>query len=336
MAEPLIHNTIDLIARAVMAQLSAPDAVTTEGITGLRSSGSVTVANPTGSAIVLRRNTYMVPIVKGRVREKLLFKVAANPLTLDQNGITGGDWTIPATGSLAVGLASNVGGIRHNVDADTVFQFDPPLTTGLTQTAEAVAAFAGGTESAKGLVQQISFFEELASDEAQRDFFSAKLGNFPALMLTWLNTTPVEGRTSGARQGASRVRRQGRVMRESFALYVVTGRVQSDDKRRSEGLTILEAATRLLTDRMCNNDGEILSAFGAGLEVVSRGRLLRGPKSYVYSMQFRVARSFQPIDTRTYNQWLTLSLRQALPGIAGQVPPADDPLTVVDVREPMT
>jgi hypothetical protein len=323
MTESLALNTIEKLGRAILAQLSP--------MCGVRSTGTVTVTADAGADKVLQPNTYLVPVIGGQERSDLVFKVTRNPATVNANG-TGGAWTISGGATGSVAITSNVGGARHNLADGTTLRFSPEVE-GFVATATLDAAMVDGADTGQ-LVKEVAFFEDLDAANPSKDIFASLLARFPALMLAWQSTEPAEGTTAGLRQGSTRGARRVRFMRETFSLYAISGRLEGDTKRRQEGLLILQAATRLLTDRQCNDDGEALSSVGAGVEIVNRDRLARGAKHYIYFLSLRVNQTLQPIDSRTFNTWITSAIAQALPG--GEAPEPTGDLTVVDVEVDMT
>lgn len=323
MAEPLTLNTIERLARAIFAQLSP--------MTGARAAGSITVTATGSGNKSLPPNAYLLPVVGGSLREDLVFKTGRDPDTVAPNG-TGGAWAVNGGSSASVAITSNVGGARHNLAAGTVLRFDPPVQD-FEPTATVDADLAGGADDATQLLRRLAFFEEIDASNPQRDIFAAMLADYPAAMLVWAGTEPAEGMTAGLRQGSTRGARKVRFMRETFVLYLIVGRLASDAKRRQTGIVTMQAATRLLSDRQCNVDGETLSAIGAGLEVVGRDRLSRGQRHYIYSVALRANQVLRPIDERTFNVWATTTIGAALPGRTPPEPTA--PLPVVDFEQPM-
>jgi hypothetical protein len=320
LTEPLTLNTIEQLARALFAQLSP--------ITGGRSTGALQVTAEPGADAVLSRNAYLAPVVGGQYREELLFKVAANPATPD------GSWPIAAGATELVAITSNIGGTRQNVVAapgGTVFRFDPPQP-GLLPAALLLDDLAGGDDSDQ-LVRGLAAYEDLDSANPAIDAFAAKLTDLPALMLVWMSSTPVEGTTAGLRRGSSRQGRNVVIMREAFTLYVLVGNLVGDSRRRQLGSIIMQAATRLLTDRIANLDGETLSSIGA-VEIGSRTRLRRGAGLYIYALQLRTSQTLTPIETREFAPWLRTAIHETLPG--HEAPEPTDPIEVVDVEEPMS
>lgn len=324
MVEPLNLEANLRLSRALAAGL--------QPATGTRGTGTVTVTAVAGGADkVLQPNTYLLPVVGGKLRTELPYKVDRNPATVAANG-TGGAWTVAPGATAIVAIKSNVGGAQHNQTAGTVFRFDPPLEDfEATATLDTNITDADDTDQ---LIKRVHFFEDLDGAGPNKDIFAAMLGQFPSAMIVWEGSAPAEGLTAGMRQGSTRVRRQGRVMRETFGIYIVAGRLETDHRRRRVGMLAVESATRLLTDRQCNDDGEGLSSIGAGVEIVSRQRFARSPKHYIYGITLRCNQTLQPIDSRTYSTWIATRIHGSLPG--REAPEPTDELEIVDVTQSMT
>lgn len=308
----LTTNYIVQRGRALLAQCSP--------VTGTRATGPV-LATATAGDVVVPRNTYLVPIRNGTLLPHHLYKVAPNPDTLASNG-TGGDWTVEAGGT-SLTILSNVGGARHNLAEGEQLQWDPPVP-GLEPL---VTVEAGGlTGGTIGAVEATSFYEEMAADT----LLKAGLGHFPALMVVWKGTSPAEGKSLGLSKGRSRVARRTILWYETYYLYVIASRAESDPLRRREGLEILEDISGLLSDRSTNDDREALTVHaGGGVEIQARDRLPLGPKAqgkmYVYFLTLRLSRTQKPIDNRVFNPWLRTTMQVPLA--------ADPPLAAKDVLD---
>ncbi len=302
LAEPLTANSIERLARALLSTL-AP-------ITGTRATGTVTA-----TALVdgtLPRNAHLLPVVGGQLRDDLVFKTA-EAVTL-------------TAGAHVVDIISNVGGARQNLPAGTVLRFDPPIE-GFAPTVTLDASMTGGSDTGQ-LLKSLAFFEDLNTADPSRDIFASKLGEYPGAMMIWSQSEPAEGAMAGLRQGSNRGGRRVKFMRESFVLYVVVGRLGGDSSRRQDGLVVLQAITRLLSDRMQNDDGEQLSSVGAGVEITGRARLSRGETHYIYGLRMRVNQVLEGFDSRTFNPWTLTTFEGALPG--RDVPEPIELLTIVD------
>jgi hypothetical protein len=316
MPEPLAFNAIERLARALLAALSPA--------TGVRATGAITVtALPGAEPVELPANTYLRPIVGGQLIEALYKTTVPTP---------GDVWTVlPAAPESGIAITSNVGGARHNLPAGTVFRFDP-VPDGLAPTATLDADMVDGSD-AGALVRSVAFFEELDAANPEKDIFASILTT-PAIMLVWTMSEPAEGALGGLRQGANRGSRSVKFWRENYVLYVVTARLASDTARRQEGLIIAQAATRLLTDRMRNDDGEQLSSVGGGVEVIGRARYRRDARRYIYALRLRVNQTLEPVlDGRVFQRWLRTQYVGAAPG--GEPPEPIQDLVVVDTLEPM-
>lgn len=312
MAEPLAFNTIEQLGRAIFATLAPA--------TGVRATGSITVeALGSGEPAILPANTYLLPVIGGQLRDDLVFK-------------TTDEWSLPrGTQEAGVTIKSNVGGLRHNLPAGTVLRFNP-TAEGFAATATLDADMTSGSD-AGALIKRVAFFEDLDSAAPSSDLFASKIGD-RGVMLIWTNSEPVEGAMGGLRQGANRATRTRKFWRESFVLYVVVTRLTGDSARRQEGQVIMQAITRLLTDRMQNDDGEQLSTVGGGVEITNRARLGRSAGHYIYGVQFRANQTLEPAaDTRTFARWLRTSYVGAVPGREPPEPIED--LEVVDATDPM-
>lgn len=322
---PIDHDVIEQVARAVLGQISP--------ITGTRGTGAVLVENDTADPIVVPKNMYLLPRrgVTDELNDDLVFKTAPNPDTLGEHGV-GGDWTIPPGDSLAIGIRSNLGGARHNLPEGTVFLWDPPLSE-IGPECTLVAAITDAAEKeTEPVVRRAVYYEDLAANRIQADLHKGRLAQLPAVMITWEQSVPLEGRASGANQGSTRVQDTVRIFAENYRLFVVVAEYSSDKRRRNSGLRVVQALTRLLTDQVTSRDFERLTVLGS-LEILSRSRFTRDERNYVYTIPFRVNRSLQRLEERTFVPWLTTRVRTALPGRAAPEPTGA--LEVVDVTVDM-
>jgi hypothetical protein len=326
---PIDYDIIEQLARAVFGQISP--------ITGTRATGTVRVDNTGATDAVIAQNSYLLPVVgshagpgMGELREDLVFKTRPNPATAKPHGM-GGEWTVPAGESRDVEIWSNLGGVRHNLRATTLLRWDPPQFD-LGPTVTLNAAMTDGADRLPGevAVQRAIYFEELDSVSAEKDLQDARLNQLPAVMLMWQQSTPAEGRTAGTNQGSTRLAEGARLFAENFRLYVIVGDHSSDKRRRSGGLTVLQALTRLLSDQQQTRDFERICAVGS-LEILSRARLSRGERHYIYSLSMRLNRVINRLEERTFTPWLKTHLQATLPGDPATV--TDDMLRV-DVLDP--
>lgn len=333
MTEPIDFDTIGQLGRAIFAQL-AP-------MTGSRASGTVTLTNETGSDIDVPPNTYFRPVVGGEARGHRLFKTAPNPATITAGSVaigqwSGGEWTIPASGSLAVSILSNVGGADQNLPADAELDLIRPIA-GITTRSTVDAAITNGTNASSlvgpAQLRRFVLWEQFQSAQSAADFFRAGAGEFPALLLVWTQSQTLQGRTSGGRQGSTRGGRGERFFRESFSAYIGTGLAGSADARRSQGLTAVQVATRLLTDKQNNRDMEPLSTMGAGVEITNRALAVAGQAHYVYSFDFEVNSVLSKLEERNFGDWNVNAIEASLPGREAPEPTAV--ITLIDTEDDM-
>ena len=303
MYEDLTFNTLEALMRAIFAQLSP--------LTGTRASGTALVTAT--EDVVLPRNAYLRPVIGGQVTEHRLFKVAPNPATLLRNG-TGGGWEIADGASEPVSIVANVGGAEQNLPAGSHLVFDPPVA-GVERRVELAAAISNGTNllgAAESPLRRMVFWQELRGERAASDFFRAQGGAFPALLMTWVSSSTLQGRTSGGQQGNTRLGRGDRAMRERFVCFVGSNKVDSASGRRNEAWIGMESATRLLSDRQVNDDGESLSAMGAGIEITSRDLAVAAPDHYIFSFEFEANQVMTKLDARAFERWETYHLEQLI------------------------
>jgi hypothetical protein len=300
----LTDNAIESLGRAIFAVLTP--------ITGARAVGFVLVT--AGAAdVTVPRNSYLMPIVGGQLRDDLLYKTI-EPVT------------ILAGQTAPVAITSNVGGSRHNQLDGSVLRFDPPLP-GVLPAVTAAGAITGG-DDVGALLKALVVFEDVEEAEAAADGFAAKVGDSPAAVLSWVESEPVDGTSAGMRTATTRVSRGKKLYRENFVLYVRAGHLGSDHLRRREGVVLIQAITQLLSDRMQNDDGEQLVSAGGGLEVTSRAKLGRGPTHYLYGLRVRAVQTIERFDTRSFGSWTSTRY-------VGSVGPEDDELDIVDDTETM-
>lgn len=319
-------NTIERLERAVFAQISP--------LTGTRATATMTVtALAGGGPVTLKPNSYLAPIVEKKLRDGWLFKVLPNPATATgsiPNGTwQGGNWTVPDGGTLVVDVVSNVGGAQHNLKSGTSLRFLPEQP-GIEPLANLATAGAGGAGG--GLVKRMVLFQSFTSPEAAFQYFAAGSGHFPALMLCWQGSQPLDGRTTGGNQGTTRKGRRSRVFQEMFTMYIAAGSLKGAHVRRNQGELAMIGATDHLTDRKLNIDCERLSSMGAGVEVTARRMLVSFRTMYIYQIDMVLNDVMAPdgdsaVDKRVYPDFAKANLTLALPG--NEAPEPTDPLDLV-------
>jgi hypothetical protein len=327
-ADPLNHNAIETLARRVFAHLWP--------LTGTRASGTATFSAPAGPApVTLTKNAYLLPIVGGEAVDHRLYKVSANPATAD------GSWVIPAGGSLSVAVHSNIGGGQMNLPATARLRFDPKYP-GLDQVGDLDAAITNGTnlcsslfgdaEGEEALLKRMVFWQQMQTAESAQEFFRAASGDFPAMLMIWTRSVPMQGRTTGGAQGNTRAGRGQRIFREGFECFIGSGSLQGASKRRSQAMTAMQAATMLLSDSQHNVDGETLSSV-AGLEITSRRFAVAEQAHYIYQFGFDANATYERVLRRTFGPWDLNHIQVLVPGREAPEPTGE--LELVDVTDPM-
>lgn len=254
-------------------------------LTGLRASTTALVRPSTGSDVTLPAGCYVAPTVRSQadvpaVDRGRLFFVERNPDTED------GTWTVTPAGS-SVAISSVLGGERHNLPADTVLHWDPPLV-GLEDTATMEAAATGGADpTGTASVRRIVAYEDLdTAQKALRLFQAQSRGETPAIVLCWTGTGPAIRRNL---QGSIALRP------ETWVAYVVVSRMQGALVRGPTGLGLLDLVESYLMGRGAV-DGQHFS--DPPVIVTAAGRHSMSPTSYVYQLQFTTHTAMERIDTR--------------------------------------
>lgn len=274
------------MGRAFMSQLSV--------LMGARASGTAIVKAKQGAGPQqLLPNTYCYAIVKGTAQLAAPYKVAFNPATLEAHQ-QGGAWLVPESGA-EVSFTCALGGAQYNFPAPAELVFAPGPAE-IEERCEVTApGFSGGDA---GPVKQIVVYDDFTSADQAKGVFEARLGAFPAIMLAWMNSTPIEGRTAGISQGATRKARGVRAYFENWTMYVIASTSKSGEHRRAEGLAIMEAARAVLGDHHRNVDGEMLSNMGTGVEIMTSTRLPKTESSRVFSTTMRAVSVRKRLELR--------------------------------------
>jgi hypothetical protein len=329
----LLHGSIKRLQRAIFAQLSP--------LSGSRASGPARVVALAGGDVVLRANTYLIPVISGEALDSRIYKVAPNPDTLTAGSLasgqwSGGAWTIPDGDELQVTVQSNVGGADQNLPANTRLRFDPPVV-GLEPEALVQTAITNGTNAnslvGEAAIKRMVFWQTMKTASAAKEFFQASSGEFPAMLMIWLRSQTLQGRTSGGTQGNTRVGRGERAMREGFQCFFGSGSHGSADERRDTGFRAIELATALLSDQQNNIDQEPLSSMGAGIEITERTLAVAGKEHFIYTLDFEVNQVFSKLEQRTFGPWNVNHIVAKIPGRDAPEPTA--PLTLVDAADDM-
>jgi len=287
-------------------------------LTGRRSTG-VALVQATGADVIIPANTYAFPVIGGQAFQQRVLKTDFNPATREPHQ-TGGDWTVTRAGTL-VTFKSNVGGSTMNFDGGSLLRFSPPIPGIEDDIVVNAPGFTGGT---LGLVRDVLQHDDFPTADQARATLQGKVGHFPAIVLAWVKSTPIEGRTAGISQGATRKGRSARAYFENLILYVVSTDASSIELRRAIALNIKDAVIGLLNDYKRNFDGEMLTAMGTGIEVLDSDRLPRIESATTIAMQLRTIAVGEKTSHAEFSPWLLTkyrSFRKAEPGAEEGDPP---------------
>lgn len=281
------------------------------------SSGSITVTPQGDSPVTLDARTFVVPVVKDCSMEDSALYVKPNPDTAD------GSWLVPVAG-LSVPVESLQGGEHVNLDAGTVCQwdFDGPL---LNDAIVGPDGIGGGTQYGEyGFLQQLRNYKDLGAPPDSKSFFAAKLGRFPAAVLSWSSTTPADGSsTYDIGSDSTRAGKTTRMFVHQFELMIVTARLSSDDLRRREGDTIRDRCVEMIQDRMVWRELPLCSG-PKGLQISDARLLAVTESSYIDVIRFGAMFGMRRHDWMTANPWRTMSMRMDRTTSAGAKTTVDD------------
>jgi hypothetical protein len=278
--------------------------------TGTRATGAVTMVAEAAD-VNIPRNTFIIPILDGQLKPSFVFRVGPGP-NLDKS------WTVTSEG-VQVDAMSNIGGARFNLSEGTAFRLDPPSIEGIASIL-ASSDFEGGSDkTAFGALRDVVFFEKLGA-KPNVDLLRSEVVKFPAMIITWIDSTPADGTTLPNVQ-SSRGSRNSTVYKEMFQLTIFSSRAECDHLRREEGHYLMENLCDWLKDRT-SVDGRVFSA-PSGLHILRRyredGRSQIYQRFYIYNILLTAQNTLTRRDVREWNDWNTtvidssLTQRPALP-----------------------
>lgn len=283
---------MSLLIRQARAILSLLQPMNGDIATGQASCAALT------APVVLKKNTYLIPVVNGRALPEYLFKTAA-------------DATIGLSNT-AFAIKSLFGHPDHNLPIGTKLLFDPPVD-GLPEFATVSTACSGAILfTGFGTVKTVKLYESIPAGELNEKMFNSD-SETPALILTWMGS----GESDPAGRGVAH-------LEDRWMLYAISARSTSDHSRRAEGLYILDEATEWLFDRS-HVDNECFSS-PANLEITGRERLTINATTYAYTLTFKTQRTVEKRDRRTFPKWNTATLT------APSTTSNGDPVPLVDLE----
>lgn len=286
------------IERALMSVLGQA------GLTGARATGTALI-KATGTDVVLTRPAYAAPI---------LMSVAGNSQRFPQRLVKiTADATVTSAG-VVVPVTSMLGGLGGNLPEGTPLRWDPPITGVELQSVIRAPGLTGGAfPVGYPSVRRVVSLEAVSSGPEALAFWAAEMGDFPAVVVSWMSGSP-SGRVGRGRQGKL----------DRYRIFVVVSRLDGDTERCHEGKAILDAIAAILCDRAAA-DGEVFSHPPIFLR--ETGRVPSQPTSYVYWLDVEVSYTQGKRELRSFADWT--STRETL-----QVPDATG-VTVVDQSHDM-
>lgn len=279
------------IARAITGAL--------QPLMGAAATGQLFV-HSTGATGTVSAGAVAVPILGGALFEEGAVFVKKNSATAD------GSWPVVLAGTL-INVEALQGGLVANQVGGTIYRWDPPLTGIEATSASNGAGLTGGALT--GSLRQVRSYKELARADAQT-FFRAQLAEFPGVALAWESTAPLDGALAAA--PAPRTARVGRgrmLFRDTWILWVVTSRLDSDTARTQEGDILRDAILETLLDTRCARNVLQLSQT-PGVTILDARVASVTPTSYVDMIRFGTTRTLEHTDAAVYNDWLKTRIRQ--------------------------
>jgi hypothetical protein len=300
-------------ARAIEAAL--------QPLMGTAASGSLTVRS-TGLNGTVPYGSALIPILRGGLEEEATAFVPKNPATAS------GAWPIVQAGT-TVPVVAVQGGAVGNTPPGTQYRWNEPLE-GIESVSVSAAGLAGGAAStAYAALKQLRHYKALTQNLLE-DFLRASLGQFPAGLLAWDSTQPLDGPM--AARPAPRAARAGRgkvLFRHTWILFLVSSRLDSEAERRREGDTLRDDVIETLLDTTSARGLRVSTDPGA--EILDARIHAVTPTSYVDLVRFATTVTVQHRPQgATYNNWLRTRLRQQT-AAQGIYPPIHLP----DVTIPM-
>lgn len=284
-------STILNTARHIMALM--------QPVTGDRATGVVTVTSTPGNIVSIPRNTFAFPVIDGRVRPELIFKV-------DEGPEEDGSWSVIETGT-AITFISNIGGVRHNIPAGTPIYFDPPIANLVMTLPVADSDFSGATDADYfSGVKDMAIYETFGGPIFQADLRRGSITKFPCIIITWVSGEPADGVTTSQTHRETRAGTGRALYKDTYAITVISSRADSDHSRRHEGLEIIDTISRLIVDRQSVDEEPFSNPSGLQIRSFSREN---GPqefykKFYMYTIMVSAERNLQQLYPRTYADWL--------------------------------
>lgn len=298
--------------RAIQARLGGLMGTFAAGTLRVRSEG------PTG---FVPAYSFAIPVARGALLDEGTVFVPSNRDTPD------GSWPVTSSGT-EVPVQALQGGPIGNQPPGTIYRWDDPLP-GIEVTSVADNGLSGGVPSpAFAAPRQLIYYKQL-SPGGLEDLFRAQAHHYPALVLCWERSAPLDGPMAAA--PGPRAGRTGpgkRRYRHNWFIYVVTSRQDGEHKRSRESDTLRQDVMNWLTDAQKARGLWLSSA--PGTEVLEATPFRVSPNVYVDLVRFQTIYTQRLVVDGEFNDWLRTRIRQDMPlGEDGE------PLHVPDITVPM-
>jgi len=267
-----------------------------------------------------------IPIVGGGLLEEATAFVPKNPATED------GSWPVVQAGTV-VPVQSLQGGLVANTAPGTEYRWDEPLA-GIELVSVSSAGLTGGVAStAFAALQQLGLYKKLDQQSFEL-FMRAQLSQYPGAILAWESSMPLDGPMAAT--PGPRTARMGRgkfLFKHTWALWLVTARLDTEGLRRREGDTLRDDVMETLFDTASARGLRL--AIEPGCEILGASVFGVTPTSYVDLVRFSttVTLEHRP-QGAVYNDWLRTRLRQTT-DVNGEGPSLSPPIALPDVSDPM-
>ncbi len=310
-AAPAELNTVDL-ARAICAAI--------QPLTGPAAAGKLLV-HSTGPTGTVQAGAMAVPVRAGSLEE------AGVVFVQKKAGVADGSWAVTSSGVLVDVQAIN-GGPIGNGDPGGPYRWAPTLTGIEATSAADGSGVTGGSFLAVAPLRQVRQYKQLTKADLV-EFFQAQLSDFPAVAIAWEGLQPLGG-SMGSSPGPRTARAGTDVVlyRNTWLLFVVTSRLDTEIERRTEGDALRDAIVQRLHQRIAARGLRVSMAPGA--EVLDARVFKVTPTSFVDVIRIGTSIALQFQHEEAFNDWLrTRIVEETAVGADGLR------INIVDTKVPM-
>lgn len=290
----------------------------------------------TGADQQLRPGACLSPKTGGSLDRLGLCFVRPNPANPDED--TGKrTWTVTNAGTY-VDVETVSGGTPGNRDGGTTYVFDPPIDGIEPLAVLDPSGMTGGDWS--GLfagLQQFEHFHALDFDP-KVGLFQSLTFNYPAAILQWANTTPLDGPMAGTPgPRTARTRQTQMLYRNTWHLYLATSRLDSFTDRSQEATTLRDDVMGVLTEARRVRERSFIVSAEPGLEVRDARPSRATPTIYVdwLTLDTIYVLERNP-EAANYSPWMRSRMKlftEPNPGVPPQpdAPPIENPNIIVSM-----